>query len=215
MADLSPLEVARRSPQAVAAQDQGAWIALFTADAEVHDPVSSPGHAHPALRAFWATFIAGNAIRFEVHQDLESVDHAVRDVTIHTGFPSGAVLQVPAHLRYEVVQGRIRRLHAHWELGPMIVQVTLAGPRAWWASTLTFLRMARYMGLVGTVAYLRGLHTVGERGRRALRAWAGEHGLALEKVLAAGRHVTASVIGGGVLFATYERGGLSEVTRYP
>lgn len=215
MADLNALDVARRSPEVVQAQDQAAWIALFAPDAEVHDPVGAPGHPVHGLPAFWATFIAGNDIRFEVHQDLEVDGWAIRDVTIHTGFPGGAKLQVPAHLRYEVVDGRIRRLYAHWELAAMILQVTLAGPLAWFASTRTFLRMAVHMGLGGTVRYLGGLRGAGERGKAQLRRWAGEHGLHLSKVLAAGDHLTATIVGGGVLHAQLDDGAMGEVRRYP
>ena len=185
---MTPLEVARRSPELVGRHDLDGWLALFTEDAEVHDPVGGPAHPRGALEAFWRIFIADNRIRFEEHLDVVDGAWVYRDVTIHTTLSTGVVLKVPAILRYEVVGHRIRRLHAHWELGPMILQTMLLGPLAWWASTLLFLRMFRFMGLGGTWAYLMGLRGVGASGRRRIEA---EAGAPLTKVLVSGEHVIA------------------------
>jgi len=193
------LEIAEKSPEAVGRHDREAWIALFTQDAEVHDPIGARGHPRSRLGAFWDVFIAANGIRFEVHQDLVEGDLVVRDVTIHTTLSTGAVLKVPAHLRYEISGDRVRRLYAHWELLPMVWATTLLGPLAWWSSTWMFLRMLRHLGFGGTWAYLQGVRGVGSAGKRRLQAWAEAEGVEINKVIAAGEHVTASLIGGGVV----------------
>lgn len=221
---MTPMDVAECSPRAVAAQCEADWVALFTDDGEVHDPIGGPRHAKGALPAFWRVFIAGNDIRFEVHRDLVFGDVVWRDLTIHTGFPLGAVLKVPAHLRYEIEGDRLRRLHAHWELIPMVWQTTLAGPRAWVDSTRLSLRMLRYWGPAGLVRYLRGAFGVGATGKKQAMAWSrgalevpvrrnGEPCVerrALSKLLAAGQHVTATTEH-GVAWFRFQQGQLSSV----
>lgn len=211
------LQIAEGSPQAVAAQDQAAWLALFSDDAEVHDPVGARPHPTPGLGAFWNTFIAGNGIRFLVDRDLVCGEMVVRDLTIETTFPGGVQLMVPAHLRYQVVNGRLRRLYAHWELLAMVGLVIKKGPGAWWAMTGVSLAMIRYLGIGGLLAYLGGLRGVGRGGKaKAMalcgqlasepgripvqlsprdRRWVPSDGplaLKLSKLLAAGQHVTAT-----------------------
>ena len=221
---MSPLEVAECSPRAVAAQSEADWVALFTDAGEVHDPIGGPRHPKTALPAFWRVFIAGNDIRFEVHRDLVLDDVVWRDLTIHTGFPLGAKLQVPAHLRYQVEGDKLVRLHAHWELIPMVWQTTLAGPRAWVDSTRLSLRMLIHWGPLGLLRYLGGAFGVGAAGKKQAQAWSrGEldvptvrNGTAcaerrtLSKLLAAGQHVTATT-DHGVAWFRFEAGRLSSV----
>ena len=196
---MSPLEVARASPEAVGRHDREAWLALFTPDALVQDPVGAPGHPRERLEDFWQIFIGPNDIAFEVHQDHVDGAWVYRDVTIHTRFPLGATLAVPVHLRYQIEGDRLRRLHAHWELLGMSLQATLLGPRAWWDSTALSLRMLGRLGLRGTWAYLGALRSVGSAGKRAAREHAAGQGIALgDKVIAAGDWVTARVLREGV-----------------
>lgn len=214
---MSPLEVANASPEAVGRHDREAWIALFTDDAEVHDPIGARGHTRAGLGAFWDTFIAANGVRFEVHADFLDEDLVVRDLDIHTTLSSGAVLVVPAHLRYRIRGDHVRRLYAHWELAAMIWQATLLGPRAWWSTTWMSIAMLRHLGLGGMWAYMGGLRGVGELGKEKAQEWARANGLRLEKVLAAGPHVTATAWRGqqrGVAHFEFEGDALGEVSLY-
>ena len=221
---MTPLEVAEASPAAVGRQDLEAWTALFTDDGEVHDPIGGPRHPVDALPAFWRVFIQGNGIRFEIHRDLSCEGVVWRDVTIHTTFPLGATLKVPAHLRYDTVGDKVRRLHAHWELLPMVWQTTLAGPRAWLDSTRMSWRMLANWGPAGLLRYLGGAFGVGARGKAEAVRWSqglvqvpttlnGQPTLArrgLSKLLAAGQHVTASTPL-GVAWLRFEAGKLHSV----
>ena len=53
-------EVVARSPACVAAQDRDGWLALFTRDGVVEDPVGAAPNHREVLGRFWDTFIAGN-----------------------------------------------------------------------------------------------------------------------------------------------------------
>jgi ketosteroid isomerase-like protein len=98
------------SPALVAARDKAAWLALFSDDGEVEDPVGSlpcripdGGRERGRVAAFWDTYIAPNGIRFEVHRDLADGDDVLRDVTIHTTLSTGARLAVPSYVLYRLV----------------------------------------------------------------------------------------------------------------
>lgn len=169
------IDTAQASPRAVAAHDREAWLGLFAEDAEVHDPVGSAPHAgRAALERFYATFIAPNDIRFEVHRDIVCGQTVVRDVNIVTrmgGTP--LTVSVPLFIRYEIVDEaghpRIRRLYAHWELLPMMRQQVFAqglGP-----GLVAMLRLSRNMlthqGLGGALGFSRALGGAGRREKRS------------------------------------------------
>ena len=107
------LETVQRSPALVAAQDKAAWIALFSSDGTVEDPVGGAVNRRGGnvesrtledeLSRFWDTFIAGNEIRFEVRADRLGASELARDVVIHTRLSTGMTIDVPAYLLYEVV----------------------------------------------------------------------------------------------------------------
>ncbi|MBC7174592.1 MAG: nuclear transport factor 2 family protein, partial [Polyangiaceae bacterium] len=109
------LSVAAASPREAGARNRAAWYALFAEGASVEDPVGTPacrkgartagllGNADELL-AFFDAFIAGNDVRFEVHQDVVVGMTVARDVTIHTRVPPGFISSVRAHLLYELVE---------------------------------------------------------------------------------------------------------------
>lgn len=191
---MTALEVAEKSPELVGRHDRKAWLDLFAADGEVHDPWGAPGHPRAAIGAFWDTFIARNGIRFEVHQDVVSESEVWRDLTIHTTLSTGPVLKVPCHLRYAIEGERVTRLEAHWELASMIWQATLLGPFAWFATTVMSLSMLLNQGPVFIARYMASMFGVGAKGKEAARAWVAEHGevVLTGKMLACSDRVTAS-----------------------
>lgn len=164
------------SPVAVARHDRDAWLALFSPDAEVHDPVGARPHRGPeAIARFYDTFIAPNEIVFEVAHEGVCEDTVWRDVTIHTRMATGLALSVPAHLRYQLMEvpsgaPRIRRLYAHWELGTMVRQSLRQG----WLGVRTYAALTRHMlahqGIAGAMGFARGFGGVGARGRRRAEA---------------------------------------------
>lgn len=174
-ADDPRLAVVLDSPRCVAAHDRAGWLALFAPDGVVEDPVGgTPRRGHAALARFWEVFIAKNTIRFEVHGDFVFGNEVVRDVDLHVVFPSGAAIRVPAYLRYVTTGGPaaplLARLEAYWELGTQLRQLTLAGLRGLWASTVTSLSMAWHLGPLALLDYLKVVFGVGRGGHRALAA---------------------------------------------
>ncbi len=172
--DTQLLQTVERSPAAVAAHDKAAWLALFSDDAEVHDPVGSRGHAgHTALERFYGTFIAPNTIRFDVEHDIVCGQTVVRDLIISTQM-GGTVLQVdvPLFIRYEIVAidgaPYIRRLYAHWELLPMMTQQLFRQGLLPGLSGLLRLsgNMLKRQGLSGALGFSRAFLGVGRRGKR-------------------------------------------------
>ena len=155
------MQVVERSPACVAAQDRDAWLALFTRDGSVEDPVGAAPNHRDALPGFFNTFIQGNDIRFEVHEDLSAGLEVVRDVTIHTRLSTGLVIEVPAFLLYELAEEhntlKIRRLRAVWDLRRRSISAITAGPRGLWTLCAISLRMLRVQGLGGVLGYSRGL----------------------------------------------------------
>lgn len=169
------LATAKASPTAVAAHDRTAWLGLFSADAEIQDPVGSKPHRSPAERErFYDTFIAPNRIRFAVDHDIVCGQTVVRDVVIHTEMgDTGLAVAVPLHIVYDIVpvdgQPRVQRLHAHWELWPMLTgEVFKAGlgtalPALWRLSV----NMLRHQGLGGALGFSSALFGVGRPAKQA------------------------------------------------
>ena len=66
------LAAVERSPQAAAAHDRAGWVALFTDDGRVEDPVGSRPHVgREQIGRFYDTFIGPRDIKF--HRDLDIV----------------------------------------------------------------------------------------------------------------------------------------------
>ena len=182
------LALVERSPAAVAAHDRQAWLSLFARYNLVEDPVGSAPHiggiydarsgyrsdAH--LLRFYHTFIAPNAIRFDVERDIVCGLHVVRDLAIEITMAPGVVVRVPMHLLYELtVEGaelKIFRLAAHWELWPMLRQQAAAGWPMLRVGTASTLRMLRHQGILGTAGFLRALSSVGEAGKQQVQRFA-------------------------------------------
>lgn len=166
------LATAKASPSAVAAHDKQAWLDLFAAHAQIHDPIGSRPHTTAAaLNRFYATFIAPNNIHFVVDQDIVCGQTVVRDASIVIEMPTGLVVEVATHIRYELVADgtsdfKISRLYAHWEVGAMVLQTLATG----WLGLRTYAklswRMLRCQGLGGVFGFMRGFMGVGAAGKR-------------------------------------------------
>jgi hypothetical protein len=167
------LETVQRSPACVAAQDKTGWLALFSSDGSVEDPVGSAVNRRGAnlhartleddLGRFWDTFIAGNAICFEVKADCFGNAELARDVVIHTRLSTGMAIDVPAYLLYEVVeeQGalRVKRLRACWDLRRRSLRALAAGPLGLWTLAAISARMMRVQRMRWVLEYSRALTT--------------------------------------------------------
>lgn len=174
------LNAVEQSPKAVAVHDKSAWVGIFAADGQVNDPVGSTPHVGTAaIGRFYDTFIAPNAIAFDVQHDVVAGMSVIRDLTVHTTMSTGVTMHIPMHLRYDLVsQGpdgslKIQRLFAHWELQKMVGQLLTSGGRGLLASVILGPQLLRHQGLSGCAGFLRGLSGVGKRGKRRVDALVG------------------------------------------
>jgi len=126
------LRTAKASPEVAGQHAKEAWLALYSDDAVVEDPVGTPashsgrrpGRLGDELGRFYEAFIAPTAIEMVSHQDIVSDMHVFRAVDIHTtNLKTGLKMKVPANLLYEIATRddglAIRRMQAHWELSRM------------------------------------------------------------------------------------------------
>jgi steroid delta-isomerase len=114
-----------RSMAAVEAGDRDAWLALFTDDAVIEDPIGvgpfdpeGTGHrGKAAIAAFWDAAIAPNTIRFVMRDSYASGNEVANVGTITTTLPDGTSVHVDTVATYRVDdEGRIEALRAYWEL---------------------------------------------------------------------------------------------------
>jgi len=121
----SPRDLGRASMAAVEAGDRGAWLALFTDDATVEDPVGPSafdpeGHGHrgpEAIAAFYDNVIGANeSIRFDIRQSFECGDEVANVGVIRIGFAGGGAVEVDGVYCYRRgPDGRLASLRAFWE----------------------------------------------------------------------------------------------------
>src|SRR5678816_4327590 len=100
------LAVVRRSPELVAVHDRAGWLALFSDEAVVEDPIGAPpaGKAGGGLGRFWDTFIAPPDTSFEIRRAHFLGTDVSRDAVIHTRIGSRSQIDVPAYLLYQLAE---------------------------------------------------------------------------------------------------------------
>jgi hypothetical protein len=126
------LRAAKASPELAGQHDKERWLALYSDDAVLEDPVGTPashkgrrpGRLGDELGRFYEAFIAASGIEMVAREDIVSDMHVFRAVDIHTtNLKTGLKMTVPANLLYEIVPSEsglaIRRMQAHWELNRM------------------------------------------------------------------------------------------------
>jgi steroid Delta-isomerase len=118
-------DLARASMAAVEAGDRGAWLALFTEDAIVEDPIGpsmfdpdGTGHRGPAaIAAFYDNVIAANeSIRFDIGQSFLCGDEIANVGVIRITLTGGTAVEVDGVYTYRrSPEGKIAALRAYWE----------------------------------------------------------------------------------------------------
>jgi hypothetical protein len=182
------LSLVQQSPMAVAAHDRAAWLGLFAKCNIVEDPVGSAPHlsgTHDdfssrgnggSLGHFYDTFIAPNDICFHVDRDIVCGLNVVRDLTIEINMASSVTVRTPMHLLYELMEEdgelKIFRLAAHWEMLPALRQQMASGSSGLATGLASGGRMLRYLGIGGTVGFLRALSSIGNAGKDRVRTFA-------------------------------------------
>jgi hypothetical protein len=161
------MELVEKSPELVGKHDREGWLSLFSSSAVVEDPVGAGMNrkgkdvhkGKDSLSRFYDMFIGPNRITFTVHQDIIMGNEMVREVSIHTTLPNGAVTEVHCHLIYRVVEEgselKIESLRAHWDFGRnSIILMKSNGFKGIVASIGQFGAMIRILRLKRAVEYL-------------------------------------------------------------
>ena len=169
------IECVAQSPQLCAAHDRAGWVGLFARDGVVNDPVGSrPHQGREAIERFYDTFIAPNAIAFNVTRDIVCGMDVMRDLSIRTTLSGRIILDVPMHLHYELVEEdgalKIHGLYAHWELPVMMAQMMRMGLKGLWTSLQLTPRLLRHQGLGGLLGFMRGYFGIGRSAKPAVEA---------------------------------------------
>lgn len=118
------------------AGDKEAWLALYTDDAVVSDPVgvspmdpSGEGHkGKAAIEAFWDAIIGPSNLEIVVEKRWTSGDHrcCVSQVA-HNDMGNGVVTQVDMLAIYDVnEEGKITAMAANWNYNDMVEQLEKA-----------------------------------------------------------------------------------------
>ncbi|MGD1239217.1 nuclear transport factor 2 family protein [Mycobacterium seoulense] len=172
----SLLAAVERSPQAAAAHDRAGWVALFTEDARVEDPVGSRPHVgREQIGRFYDTFIGPREIKF--HRDLDIVFGTVvlRDLELEVAMGSAVTMYIPAVLRYDLrdINGewRIGQLRAYWELPAMMLQFLRTGSHALSPALQLSGGLLSNQRLLGAAGFLTGFRRVGTRHKRLVHAF--------------------------------------------
>jgi ketosteroid isomerase-like protein len=111
--------------EAVEAGDKEAWLALFSPDALVEDPIgpspldpSGRGHRGPEeIGAFYDNVIGPNQVRFRIEQSWAGGSEVANVGTITTTMADGTVVHTDGVFTYRVDdRGLVSGLRAYWEM---------------------------------------------------------------------------------------------------
>jgi len=118
-------ELGQASMAAVEAGDRDAWLALFSDDAVVEDPVGPSmfdpegrgHHGRDAIAAFYDNVIGVNeSIRFTIRQSFLCGDEVANVGTIRIGLTGGGAVEVDGVYCYRVSDdGKLGGIRAYWE----------------------------------------------------------------------------------------------------
>ncbi|MCV7313888.1 ketosteroid isomerase family protein [Mycobacterium paraffinicum] len=184
------LAVVERSPRAAAAHDRAGWVALFTDDGRVEDPVGSRPHlGQEQIGRFYDTFIGPRDIKFRRDLDIVLDTVVLRDVELEVAMGSAITMYIPAFLRYDLRdtngEWRIGELRAYWELPAMMLQFLRTGSGAVGPALQLSRGLLSNQRLRGTTGFMTGFRRVGARHKKLAEAFLGA--AARQDLLAASR----------------------------
>jgi hypothetical protein len=165
------MALVNKSPELVDRHDRAGWLDLFSSNAIVQDPVGAGPNrkgkdmrkGKDALGRFYDIFIGPNKIKFDVHQDVVVGDEMVREVSIHTTLPNGAITIVHCYLIYRIVeengQPKIESLRAHWDFGKnALALMKNNGFKGMTGSTVQFGTMIKVQGMKRIIEYMGAMY---------------------------------------------------------
>ncbi len=192
------LRKAKDSPEIAGQHDKERWLALYSDDAVLEDPVGTPashkgrrtGRLGDELGRFYEAFIGPSAIEMQVRQDIVSGMQVFRAVDIHTtNLKTGLKMVVPANLLYEIVSRgdglQIRRMQAHWELNRMSRMLMSQGMLGLRTIAVMNWSMLRAFGPRWLMDYFRSSQQSVGRGGKELVARLADGGRGASEVFAA------------------------------
>ncbi|HEX3842436.1 MAG TPA: nuclear transport factor 2 family protein [Acidimicrobiales bacterium] len=119
-------DLGKASMAAVEVHDREAWLALFTEDSVVQDPIGPSvfdpeGKGHrglEAIAAFYDNVIAANeSIKFTIQQSFLCGDEVANVGVIRITFAGGSAVEVDGVYTYRCSpEGKIAALRAYWEV---------------------------------------------------------------------------------------------------
>ena len=175
-----------RSPELVGKHDREGWLNLFSMNAIVQDPVGAGLNrkdkdmrkGKDALGRFYDIFIGPNKIKFDVHQDIVVGDEMMREVSINTTLPNGAITIVHCFLIYKIVeengQLKFESLRAHWDFGRNAMALMKNnGLKGITGSTVQFYTMIKVQGMKRIIEYMGAMYKgILKKGIKAANAFA-------------------------------------------
>jgi hypothetical protein len=184
------LRIAKASPEIAGQHDKETWLALYSDDAVVEDPVGTPashkgrrpGRLGDELGRFYEAFIAASGIDMVARREIVSDMHVFRAVDIHTtSLKTGLKMKVPANLLYEIVPRdgalAIGRMQAHWELNRMSRILMSEGSLGMRTIAVMNWRMLRAFGPKWLMSYFKSSQKgVGRAGKELIERLANQIG---------------------------------------
>jgi ketosteroid isomerase-like protein len=119
------------------AGEKAKWLALFAADAVVHDPVGPSPHdpegngnrGHDELAAFWDKMIGPSNLLFIPHKRIVSGPDAVAVIMTAVNYLQGLKTYIEMIAVYTVDQaGKIVSLNVYWDLAALAAQLPEPAP---------------------------------------------------------------------------------------
>lgn len=170
------LAAVERSPRAAAAHDRAGWVALFTGDGRVEDPVGSRPHVgHEQIGRFYDTFIGPRDVKFHRDLDIAFGTAVLRDLELEVAMGPAVTMYVPALLRYDLREANgewlIGELRAYWELPAMSAQFLRTGRGAVSPALHLSKGLLTNQGWRGTAGFMAGFRRVGARHQRLVRTF--------------------------------------------
>lgn len=165
------LAAVERSPAAAGAHDRAAWLALFTDNAVLEDPVGSrPHQGHASIGRFYDAFIDPCNVVFRPDADIVVGTTVIRDLERTITITPGVGLNAPAYLRYDLepIGGelKISRLQAFWELPVMLATFMRGGVKSVPAGGRLSLALLSSQGFGGAAAFVGGIRGVRVPGKQ-------------------------------------------------
>ncbi len=194
----SLLAAVERSPRAAAAHDRSGWVALFTADGRIEDPVGSRPHVgRTQIGRFYDTFIGPRDLTFPRDLDIVSGTVVLRDLGLEVVMGSAVTMHIPAFLRYDLRESNghwlIAELRAYWELPAMMLQFLRSGSRAVSPALQLSRGLLGNQGLGGTAGFLTGFRGAGARQTNLVETFLGAAARGDEVAAARALSVNATV----------------------